>query len=88
MGEPTTLTDTGTAGTDVAYLGSWGDDSTGNAVKAVDTYAQAGTYPVVDTASNSLSLLIATKTVSVHHQAVAGLVAVYNSPAPRASRRR
>jgi hypothetical protein len=68
LGEPTLLTASLTAGTNVTYYWSFGDggaSTTGSSPTVGHTYATFGVFPVVVTATNSLGSLITTTTVKV-----------------------
>jgi len=65
LGDLTTLTATITAGSNVSYTWSFGDDTTGSGAVVTHTYPAVGVYTAVVTASNSVSVLTATTTVTV-----------------------
>ena len=65
LGDPTTLTATIAAGTNVTYSWALGDGTTGAGATLTHTYPAAGVYTAVVTASNSISTLRATTPVTV-----------------------
>jgi hypothetical protein len=65
LGTPTTLTATVTAGSNVGYAWDFGDGALGSGVTASHTYAAAGIYTAVVTATNGVSTLTATTGVTV-----------------------
>ncbi|MBN1978929.1 MAG: tandem-95 repeat protein [Anaerolineae bacterium] len=65
LGSPTTLTATITAGSNVAYTWALGDSTSGYGAVLTHTYPAQGTYLAVVTATNSLSILTATTTISI-----------------------
>jgi YD repeat-containing protein len=69
-GWSTTLTATVTAGTNVAYIWAFGDGSTGSGSVVGHTYLDAGVYTAVVTASNSVSVLTATTTVTITQRVI------------------
>jgi PKD repeat protein len=93
LGDPTTLTATITAGTNVSYTWDLGDGARGhvlvlpanspaaepNAAVVTHTYPAVGAYTALVTASNSVSLLTATTTVMVE-EPITGLTALNDSP--------
>lgn len=80
LGDPTTLTATVTAGTNVTYTWDLGDGDFGGGAVVAHTYLTPGIYTAVVTAGNSLSELTATTTVSITEAPVAGLAASNDSP--------
>jgi hypothetical protein len=65
LGSVTTLTATVTAGLNVAYNWNFGDGHLGADTIVTHTYAAAGIYPAVVTATNSAGSVMATTTVYV-----------------------
>jgi uncharacterized repeat protein (TIGR01451 family) len=65
LGEPTALTATVTAGSNVTYTWAFGDGEVGSGVVVTHTYTDVGIYSAVITASNSVGLLTATTTVEI-----------------------
>ncbi len=65
LGQPTTLTATITAGSNVTYTWAFGDGDTGSGAVVAHTYPATGTYTAVVTASNSVSVVTATTTVTI-----------------------
>jgi PKD repeat protein len=65
LGRPTTLSATVAAGTNVTYTWALGDGTMGAGAVLTHTYAAAGVYTAVVTASNSVGLLRATTPVTV-----------------------
>jgi hypothetical protein len=65
LGDLTALTATITAGSNVSYTWTFGDDTAGSGAVVTHTYPAAGVYMAVVTASNSVSVLTATTTVTV-----------------------
>ena len=76
LGQPTTLTATVTAGSNVIYRWALGDGDSGFGAVVTHTYGMTGTYTAVVTASNSVSVMTATTTVTLvspTHQAAGGM---------------
>jgi YD repeat-containing protein len=69
-GQLTTLTATVTAGTNVAYTWAFGDGEMGSGSVVTHTYLDAGVYTAVVTASNSVSVLTATTTVTITQRVI------------------
>jgi PKD repeat protein len=65
LGQPTALTATVTSGDPVAFTWAFGDGSSGSGANANHTYAAAGVYTAVVTASNCVSSATATTTVII-----------------------
>lgn len=65
LGSPTTLTATITTGSNVVYTWTLGDGTSGYGAVLTHTYPAQGTYLAVVTATNSLSILTATTTISI-----------------------
>jgi PKD repeat protein len=80
LGDPTTLTATITAGTNVTYTWGLGDGEFGSGAVVAHTYLAPGIYTAVVTAGNSVSELTATTTISITDAPVAGLAASNDSP--------
>jgi hypothetical protein len=79
LGQATTLTATVTAGTSVTYTWDFGDGDTGSGAVVHHTYPTIGVYTAIVTASNPVSALTATTTVTVE-EVIAGLSAINDSP--------
>jgi PKD repeat protein len=80
LGEPTTLTATVTAGTNVSYAWDFGDGETGSGALVTHTYPASGVYTAVVTASNPVNQQLATTLVEIGDEAIAGLAAENDSP--------
>jgi PKD repeat protein len=65
LGQVTTLTATVTAGSNVSYAWAFGDGQTGDGAVVIHTYPAEGVYTAMVTASNPVSLLTATTTVTI-----------------------
>jgi PKD repeat protein len=65
LGDPTTLTATVAAGTEVAYTWALGDGTSGSGATFTHSYMLAGLYTASVTASNRVSLWVTTTVVSV-----------------------
>jgi RHS repeat-associated protein/uncharacterized repeat protein (TIGR01451 family) len=65
LGEATTLTATVTAGSNVSYAWAFGDGQTGSGSVVTHIYPDAGDYTAVVTASNSVSLVTDTTSVTI-----------------------
>jgi uncharacterized repeat protein (TIGR01451 family) len=65
LGEPTTLTTTITAGSNVTYTWAFGDNDTGSGAVVSHTYPDVGLYTAVVTASNSVGEVTTTTTVTI-----------------------
>jgi PKD repeat protein len=88
LGSVTSFTVTITAGTNVTYTWSFGDGSTGSGPLVSHTYPATGTYTVIVTATNSVSVMTATIQVLIT-EAPSGLTVYlpiimkdYTSPPP------
>jgi len=79
LGQPTHLTATIAAGSNVVYAWALGDGTTGAGPLLAHTYAAAGTYTALVTASNAVSAITATTVVTVE-ETITGLVAANDSP--------
>jgi subtilisin-like proprotein convertase family protein len=79
LGQPTTLTATITAGSNVTYTWACGDGDSGSGAVMAHIYPDIGVYPAVVTASNSVNELTASTTVVVD-EAIAGLSVFDDSP--------
>lgn len=87
LGDPTTLSATVTAGTNVSFTWDLGDGSFDNGAVVSHTYTATGVYTPAVTASNSVSLLTATTVVTVTEGPkthVVALLAFDNDLAPYA----
>jgi uncharacterized repeat protein (TIGR01451 family) len=80
LGEPTILSATVTAGSNVTYAWAFGDGTTGSGAVVSHIYPAVGVYATVVTAANSVSELTATTTVTITDVPIAGLAAVNDSP--------
>ncbi len=80
LGDPTTLTATVTAGTNVTYTWDLGDGEFGSGAVVTHNYLAAGIYTAVVTAGNSVSELTATTTITITDASIAGLAASNDSP--------
>ncbi len=65
LGNPTTLTATVIAGSHVSYTWAFGDGAPGSGAVVTHTYPAVGVYTAVVTASNPVSELTATTTVTI-----------------------
>jgi uncharacterized repeat protein (TIGR01451 family) len=65
LGSTTTLTASITAGSNVSYTWDFDDDATGSGPIVNHTYTQPGIYTVTVTATNAVSIEVATMTVTV-----------------------
>jgi large repetitive protein len=81
-GEPVNLTATVTAGTNVTYLWDLGDGQTATGAAVSHSYAAAGEYTAMVTASNAAGAATATTTVLVVEVPITGLTATNDSPTP------
>jgi PKD repeat protein len=79
LGQPTHLTATVFAGSNVSYTWDFGDGNLGIGETVTHTYSAAGVYIAMVTASNTFNLLTATTIVTVE-EAITGLVAFNDSP--------
>jgi uncharacterized repeat protein (TIGR01451 family) len=79
LGEPTALTATVTAGSQVTYTWAFGDGEVGSGAAVSHTYPAPGVYTAVVTASNPVSILTATTSIAVA-EIISGLVVVNDSP--------
>ena len=74
------LTATVVSGTNVIFTWDLGDGLVVSGALVSHTYTDLGHYTASVTATNSVSTQVATTTVEVYEQAIAGLVAVNDSP--------
>jgi len=81
LGQPTYLTATVAAGSNVIYAWTLGDGATGAGPALAHTYLDAGIYTALVTASNAVSAITATTVVTVE-ETIAGLAAANDSPTP------
>lgn len=79
LGQPTTLTATITAGSNVTYAWDFGDGATATGPTVNHLYLAPGVYSATITASNTVSLLTATTPIIVE-ETIAGLAATSDSP--------
>lgn len=78
---PTSLTATIAAGTNVAYVWDFGDGTPyGNTAAVLHTYSSVGLYTAVVTASNNLNSLSTATQVTITDVPIDGLTALNNSP--------
>ncbi|MBN1262333.1 MAG: PKD domain-containing protein, partial [Anaerolineae bacterium] len=82
LGDPTNLTATITAGTDVTYVWDLGDGNFATGPVVAHTYAAIGNYTAIVTASNEVSVMTAATTIDVNDVPIAGLVAGNDGPTP------
>jgi PKD repeat protein len=80
LGSPTELTATISAGTNVTYAWDFGDGATGSEAQTTHTYAAAGVYHAVVTATNGSGSATASTDVTVTDTPISGLQASSNSP--------
>jgi hypothetical protein len=80
LGNPTNLTATISAGTNVTYAWDFGDGATGSGTPVAHTYLSAGSYTAVVTATNGSGLATATTNVTVTDVAISDLQAGSNGP--------
>jgi PKD repeat protein len=80
LGHATTLTATVAAGSNVTYTWAFGDGGLGSGAVVSHTYPAVGIYTAVVTASNSVSALTATTSVTITDVPVAGLFVANDSP--------
>jgi len=80
LGNPTTLTATVTAGSNVVFQWHLGDGNPASGPIITHTYGAVGVYTAVVTAGNSVSLLTATTTVTVVDAPIRDLALVNDSP--------
>jgi PKD repeat protein len=78
--QTTTLTATVISGTNVIYQWAFGDGADGEGAEVAHVYSDPGAYTAAVTASNSLSLLTATTTVTITDAPIEGLEAESDSP--------
>jgi uncharacterized repeat protein (TIGR01451 family) len=81
LGQATTLTAGVTDGSNVVYTWAFGDGEFGSGAVVTHAYPSAGVYTAVVSASNPVSLITATTSVSVD-EAIAGLTAFNDGPTP------
>jgi len=79
-GNPTTLTAHITSGTNAAYQWDYGDGDSGTGRVSTHVYPDLGTYTATVTATNTISLVVATTVVTIVDAPVTGLVATNDSP--------
>ena len=65
LGQVTTFTATVSSGSDVSYNWTFGDQTSGSGAVVTPTYAAAGNYTAVVTASNALGTVTAPPSVTV-----------------------
>jgi PKD repeat protein len=80
LGESTMLTATVVSGTNVIFTWDLGDGSVVSGAVVSHTYTDQGNYTATVTATNSVSTQVATTTVEIYEQPIAGLVAVNDGP--------
>jgi uncharacterized repeat protein (TIGR01451 family) len=80
LGESTMLSATVTTGSNVTYTWALGDETIGSGAVVSHTYPAVDAYTAVVTASNSVSELMATTTVTISDVPIAGLQATNDSP--------
>jgi uncharacterized repeat protein (TIGR01451 family) len=79
LSETTTLSATIAAGSNVSYTWDLGDGNTATGVVVTHTYETTGTHTAIVTASNAVSVVSATTTITVD-EAISGLGATSDSP--------
>ncbi|MEA3377753.1 MAG: PKD domain-containing protein, partial [Chloroflexota bacterium] len=79
LGQPTTLMATVSTGTNITYTWDFGDGLSGTGATVSHTYLGTGAYTAVVTATNSVSEVTGTTTITVD-QVIDGLVATSDSP--------
>jgi hypothetical protein len=82
LGNPTTLTATISAGSNVTYTWAFGDGGYGHGAVAANIYPEADVYVAVVTASNAVGELAASTVVTVTDSPIQGLMATNDSPTP------
>jgi len=82
LGAPTALTATVATGTNVVYAWAFGDGEYGEGTVVTHTYHNLGYHTVTATATNALSVVTATSTVSITGTPITGLVVTNDSPTP------
>lgn len=80
LAHPTMLTATITTGSNVTYLWTFGDGMSGSEPVVSHTYPAVGIYTAVVTATNSVSVMTATTTVTITDEGLAGLTAANDGP--------
>jgi PKD repeat protein len=81
LGQTTTLTATITSGSNVTYTWALGDGEPDSGAVVTHIYSPTGFYTAVVTASNPVSLITATTTITVE-EAITGLAAFNDGPTP------
>ena len=80
LGSVTNFTATISGGTSVAYQWNFGDGATGSGATAAHTYSAVGAYVATITATNGVSVVVATTHVSIIDTPIVNLVAANDSP--------
>ncbi len=80
LGQPTTVSTTISAGTDVTYAWSFGNGQNGSGAVTNHTYGSVGTFNATVTANNGVSSQMAQTTVTIVDAPITGLTAGNNSP--------
>jgi PKD repeat protein len=80
LGEPTTLSATIQAGTNVIYTWDFGDGANGSRANATHIYLAPGSYTAIVTATNSISWQTDTTQITITDVPIYGLVAYNDSP--------
>lgn len=84
LGSATTLTATITTGSHLTYTWTFAEEEFGSGAVVTHAYPTAGVYTAIVTASNSISELTATTTITVD-KIITGLAALNDSPTPLGS---
>jgi uncharacterized repeat protein (TIGR01451 family) len=79
LGSAITLTATITAGSDVTYTWAFGDGQADSGAEVTHTYPAVGSYTAVVTATNSVSVVTATTTITTD-ESIAGLAGTNDGP--------
>jgi uncharacterized repeat protein (TIGR01451 family) len=80
LDEPTTLTATVDAGSNITYAWAFGDGHTGRGPVITHLYSAVGTYTAVVTASNAVDVITATTMVTITDVPITGLQVFNDSP--------
>jgi PKD repeat protein len=80
LGQPTVLSATVAAGTNITYQWRFGDEQGGGGAVVAHTYPQVGAYVAVVTATNSLGSVTATTPVIITDVPISGLRVMNSSP--------
>ncbi|CAG0931221.1 Collagenase ColH [Thermoflexales bacterium] len=80
LGSATNFTATLSGGTNVTYQWNFGDESLGSGANASHTYGAVGPYVATITATNGVSVVVATTNVTIVDVPITGLTAANSSP--------